>query len=132
MLRLVNKDRIHEVTILDDVVLHLVSLSIREKEELLMKLSRLSEADTKNAIESLFTIISPAIVKITGPDIPDNISVIDLLQELENMEDLQAIVTAITEHCSLTIDEAKNLDYSLDQSTADSTGNVVKAVEQEE
>ncbi len=66
MLKLANSERVSPVTILDDVTLHLISLSVVEKEALLMRMGNCDLEDGESVLTAMLTAIAPAIQKITG------------------------------------------------------------------
>jgi len=105
-LRLVNKDRTYPVQVCDTTI-NIVSLSVREKEELVHKLGNIgivSADDTSLAFDRLLDIIAPVITKIG--DYSDETRVI--LGRIEEIGQLREIVAAVINHCRLTDTERKN------------------------
>ena len=115
-LRLVNKQRTHDITACD-TIFKIISMTVGEKERLLEGLVNVGGAI--GAFDRLLDVITPAIVKIEGFDGP----VIETLKQLEEIEQLRDIVNAIIAHCSMAKDEAKNLSSSPEQPIPDSVGN---------
>lgn len=135
MLRLANENRVSQVTILEDTILHLISLTLFQKEKLLGNMASMQPDKSEKSEEGsppvsmvmiLVDAISPAIKKISGPGVPEGIDVKQILEQIEDMADLQAIFQAVVEHCSLTVDESKNSLSSSEQPTPDSAGSVEK------
>lgn len=125
-LRLVNKDRTHEVTICD-TVFHIISMTITEKDLLIHNLTSMTQYIEKHPDENLsdrmLSLLCSAIVKIEGHE---DKTVREVIDSLEDYIQLREIVKEVIMHCSLSKDEVKNLNSSLEQSIPEPTGNVEK------
>ena len=115
-LRLVNKQRVHPITICD-TVFNIISMTIGEKEQLVHDLQNIDVQ--VGAFARLLDIISPAIANVKGYEQ----STRKVLEQLEDIEQLREIVRAIIQHCSLTKEEVKNSSSSSGQPIPVSAGN---------
>lgn len=127
-LRLVNKERTHEVTICD-TIFHIVSMTITEKDLLVHNLGTMTVWAEKNPdkqmSDRMLDLLAGAIVKIEGHD---KMSVREVIDNMEDFEQLKEVITAVIMHCSLTDDEVKNFNSLSEQSTPEPMGNVEKHV----
>lgn len=121
-LRLVNKQRTHEINACDTKFL-IVSMSIGEKEKLCNDLQNMTSED--GAFDRLLDIVAPAITQIVGYN---DSSVRETLDQLEDIRQLREIIQAVIAHCGLTTAEAKNSPSSSEQPIPASAGNAAKPV----
>ena len=93
-------------------------MSIGDKEKLVADIINVGSED--GAFSRLLDVISGAIVSIA--EFPDS-TPREILEQIEDLSQMRAIVEAIVGHCSLTDDEAKNSLSSSEQPTPVSAGN---------
>jgi hypothetical protein len=122
-LRLVNKQRTHTIEACG-TRFTIRSLSIGDKEKLVYDLMTIGDGTSAedSAFSRLVDRLCTAIVSIEGYEEPPA----DILKQLEELEDLRAIVQAVIAFCSLTKAERKNSPSSSVQPTPESAGNVEK------
>ena len=114
MLRLVDPNKHHTVTILD-TEFKMRSMTVREKIATIEKLGGLQP--TASSFDDLIKQLSSVILSIDGKDAQG------VLESVESFSDVLAIVNGVIDYCSLKDDEAKNSGSSSDTSTPTPTGS---------
>ena len=114
MLRLVDPNRTQTVTILD-TEFQMRSISVRDKFSIIEQLSAL-----KAQAESFDQMVDTLCRAIHSISADENVK--KVLNEVERIDDVVAIMTGVIEYCSLKDDESKNSGSSSDTSTQTPTG----------
>lgn len=114
MLRLVDPNKHHSVTILD-TEFQMRSMSVREKFGVIEQLGSLQP--TTASYDKLIEQLCSVIVSVDGKETKD------VLNALESFDDILAIINGVIEYCSLKDEQSKNSDSSSDTSIPTPTGN---------
>jgi len=114
MLRLVDPNKYHTVTILDSEF-KMRSMTVREKITTIERLGTLQP--TAESFDDLISQLSSVILTIDGKNAQS------ILESIESFSDVLSIVNGVIEYCSLKDDESKNSGSSSDTSTPTPTGS---------
>jgi hypothetical protein len=114
MLRLVDPNKCHAVTILD-TEFQMRAISVREKFVAIEKLSRLQP--TTESYDQMIEHLCSVIVSIGGQEPRE------VLNSVESFGDMLAIINGVVDYCSLKDEQSKNSGSSSDTSTPKPTGN---------
>jgi hypothetical protein len=114
MLRLVDPNKYHTVTILD-TEFQMRSMSVRQKFMAIEQLSKLRA--TTESYDQMIEHLCSVIASIDGKETKD------VLNSVESFSDMLTIINDVIDYCSIKDEQAKNSGSSSDTSTPKPTGN---------